>query len=390
MGRLDTVRRDPGAVLPWLALFVLLAVGTYHGQTWQPGRRPVDLIAWIIVAVVAACLAFHVYSRAFCFLTAATATAIFLGLGYPYGPVLLCVGILDALLTASIPLPRSLALVAIGTFQLLLGEAYHANISDHRDLEFTHALALMGWMLGPWAAAAVIRDRWQANLREHDEARRARLDAERMLLAREVHDIVGHGLAVIASQAAIADHIFDSNPERAHDLLRTIRDVSRNSLQDVRIAIGSLRPSLPTSEGTGSALSPSIGGIEILGERVSSEHLRVETRIGADLDDLSPLLSLTIYRVVQEALTNVVRHSQARLARVTVDAQDGTIVIRVSDDGTGHHQRVGGHGLAGMADRVLALGGRFHAGPGQECGWTVVAELPRELSSRAPQKEDAP
>lgn len=382
MARLGTLRHDPEAVLPLLALVVVLGVGTYHGQSWQPGRRPIDLLAWVIVAVVGACVALHSYNRTLCFLIATTATAVFLGMGYPYGPVLLCVGVLDALLTASIPLPWSLGVVAIGTFQLLLGEAYHAGVSAHRDLEFTHALALVGWMLGPWAAAAVIRDRWQANLREYDEARRARLDAERMLLAREVHDIVGHGLAVIASQAAIADHLFASNPERAHELLRTIRDVSRSALHDVRIAIGSLGPSVPGAD-AGPALSPSIGAIEVLGQRVCSEHLSVETTVGEDVDDFGPLLNLTIYRVVQEALTNVVRHSQARHAAVAVSADESTITIRVTDDGNGRHDGVSGHGLAGTADRVLALGGRFHAGPLPSGGWAVVAHLPRDLSNPA-------
>jgi signal transduction histidine kinase len=200
---------------------------------------------------------------------------------------------------------------------------------------------------------------------------------ERLRIARELHDVVAHSMSLIAVKAGVANHVAASRPEEAADALRVIEDTSKQALTEMRRVLGVLRTDdAPRDE---LAPAPGLGNLPELAERAASAGVRVILDLRAD-PDLPTGVSLSGYRIVQEALTNVIRHAAPARCAVTVTARDGEVRIEVVDDGAGrgvppaeHHP---GHGLAGMRERALACGGEFTAGPHSGSGFRVNARLP--------------
>lgn len=213
---------------------------------------------------------------------------------------------------------------------------------------------------------------------EHEREERSRLAvaAERARIARELHDITGHGVAVIAIQAAGARRVLRQDPDRADAAMKEIEDVARESLAEIRQAVTLLR------DGTQDlAPQPGLGQLDALVARFRDAGLRVALETPADLSDAGPAVGLTVYRVVQEALTNALRHAGRTSARVRVALEPGEIHVTVSDGGpargepTSPPARGGGHGLAGLKERVSSHGGQL-AVRGGAGGYLVDARIP--------------
>jgi len=195
---------------------------------------------------------------------------------------------------------------------------------------------------------------------------------ERLRIARELHDIVAHSMSLIAVKAGIGNHVAEQRPAEAREALRVIEATSRASLTEMRHLLGVLR-----SEVDSPALTPAPGpaGIPELLARARSAGATV----AEDLDDASELpesVGLAVYRIVQESLTNVVRHAGPAACTVTVAVAEETVRVEVTNDGRQAEQRPGGHGLVGMRERVAVYGGTFEAGPREQGGWRVSAVLP--------------
>jgi signal transduction histidine kinase len=195
---------------------------------------------------------------------------------------------------------------------------------------------------------------------------------ERLRIARELHDIVAHSMSVIAVQAGIGNHVAAQRPDEAREALRVIEATSRGSLTEMRHLLGVLR-----SEVDSPALAPAPGpaGIPDLVARARSAGAVVS----AELDDATGLpegVGLSVYRIVQEALTNVVRHAGPATCTVAVAVSEEAVRVEVTNDGRPAEQRPGGHGLVGMRERVAVYGGTFEAGPRAQGGWRVAATLP--------------
>lgn len=211
-------------------------------------------------------------------------------------------------------------------------------------------------------AAAVRASRERAVEREQRLA-----EEERLRVAREVHDVVAHSLAMINVQAGVAAHVADRKPEQAKEALLAIKDASRTALHDLRAALGVLR--------TGDrAPVPSLDRVDELIDATSSTGLRVD--LHGDPGELPAQVGAAAYRIVQESLTNVVRHARdATAAVVRLTRREDMLVIEVSDDGAPPEEVHGGNGLRGMRERAEALGGTLVAAPGER-GFLVRAELP--------------
>ena len=230
------------------------------------------------------------------------------------------------------------------------------------------AFCLAGVLVRARRQAASMAARNEALERQAEQA----TAAERARIAREMHDIVAHHLSVIVLQAAGAR----ASGRPAGATLEKIENSARQALADTRRLLGVLRD---PAEETGLAPQPGIGDLDALAASVQAAGLPVSLVIDGDLSALPATVDVSVYRIVQEALTNVLKHAGPARADVTIDCGLDAVTIEVTDDGTaepGHQAPAGGHGLAGMRERAAVFGGELAAGPRPGGGYRVRARLP--------------
>jgi signal transduction histidine kinase len=233
--------------------------------------------------------------------------------------------------------------------------------------------------VAPWLAGRVVRSRrlrLAAAEREQEQRARIAVGDERARIARELHDVVAHSVGVIVVQAVGARRVFDRDPERAREALESIEQTARTALADMRSSLGVLR-----REGDERTLAPQPGidDLNDLIEQATAGSLTVELAVEGKPVPLPQAIDLSAYRIVQEALTNVIKHASAARALVTVRYLDGELEIEVADDGAGAPVGAAdgsGLGLVGMRERVDSHGGRLHTGAGRDGGFVVRASLP--------------
>jgi signal transduction histidine kinase len=196
---------------------------------------------------------------------------------------------------------------------------------------------------------------------------------ERLRIAREVHDVVGHSMSVIAVQAAFARLVLHRSPQEAEAALDAIGLTSRTALDDLRHTVRALRAE---DEPAGLVPTPSLADVEPLLEQLRSCGFVVSVARDGATDGLPTGVSLAAYRVLQEALTNVIRHSRATRVEVEIAVDGSELRLRVSDDGDPPRPVVPGDGLRGMRERVHAHGGELRAEPRPERGFEVAATIP--------------
>ena len=225
-----------------------------------------------------------------------------------------------------------------------------------------------------WLAAE--RDRAaQAELMREEETRR-RVDAERMRIARELHDVVAHSMAMINVQATAAGVLLAEDPAGAADAIQAIRGASKSGLRELRAILQVLRDADPAG---GPAVTPSLRDIQTLADATTAAGSPVTVRADAPAVPLPPPVALAAYRIVQESLTNVVRHARGASAIVTAGQDGDELTIEIINDGARGTTAFGdgsGAGLTGMRERASTLGGSLEAGPRAEGGFAVRARLP--------------
>jgi signal transduction histidine kinase len=261
--------------------------------------------------------------------------------------------------------------VAIGCFALLLwggGAPYGARDALISIL----ALAIT---VGVGRAGRLRVDLANVRAQAAEEAARRRSSEERLRIARELHDIIGHSLGTIAVQAGVGRHLMETEPQKAADALDSIAKISRESLDEVRSVVATLRDDLPPYRP-----APGLADLPELVETVRATGLAVELTLPDDVEAVPRQTGAAVYRITREALTNVLRHSGASNASVQVDHHDGRVDVAIRDDGGGAGNGLGssgsGHGIAGMRERAEALGGSLSAGPSTDGGFLVTASLP--------------
>jgi signal transduction histidine kinase len=220
---------------------------------------------------------------------------------------------------------------------------------------------MTGWFVALVAGGAVTHYRAEAERTKEAEAR-ARAADERLRIARELHDVLGHHLALINVQAGAALHRRD--PGQAEEALGTIKDASKTALQELRATLGMLRQT-----------EPSLSRVAELAESVRASGLTVRTEIDGVARDLPPDVEHAAFRVVQEALTNVAKHARAKTVVVRLGYGADALSVQVDDDGRGGDAPPG-TGIRGMAERARALGGELTAAPREGGGYRVRARLP--------------
>jgi signal transduction histidine kinase len=232
---------------------------------------------------------------------------------------------------------------------------------------------------GIWAAGRLVRRyRELAETLERERAEHARLAIveERARISRELHDVVAHSVSTMVVQAGAERlAVQDERPETA-EVLAGIEDTGREALAEMRRLLGMLR-----RDGDELALAPqpSLAHLEALAVRMGRAGLPTTIEVQGEPLRLPPGIDLAAYRIVQEALTNALKHSRGTQARVLVRYEPGAVELEIVDDGIPQTAGAGGHGLAGMRERVALYGGRLDAGPRPGGGYAVSAQLPIEL-----------
>ena len=239
-----------------------------------------------------------------------------------------------------------------------------------------------GWALGfavrrQRLYVAAVRAQAADQVRVQSELAWRAVTEERMRIARELHDVVAHGMSVITVQAGVGRHVMDERPEQARAALAAIEETGRESLREMRRLLGVLR-----EEPAGPARTPAprLADLEELVQRTAQTGTAVDFSIRGEPRALPGGVELSAYRIVQEALTNVVKHARTDRCRVRLDFAPDTLAIEVTDDGIGAAPpaRPTGHGIIGMRERTALHGGRFEAGPLPLRGYRVAASLPLE------------
>jgi signal transduction histidine kinase len=245
---------------------------------------------------------------------------------------------------------------------------------DFGSFFFSSALALIPWLIGRNLRARAMR--LAAAEREQEQRTRLALSQERARIAREFHDVVAHSVGVMVVQAEGARRVLDRDPERAREALDSIEQTGRTALAEMRRSLGVLRhddvePDLEPQ--------PGLHDLDRLLEQAREGGLEVDVEVEGEPRELPQGVDLSAYRIVQEALTNAIKHAGPVRTRVTVRYRAEELELQVSDDGPGpsaNGEAGSGHGLIGMRERIASHGGELRTGPGPEGGFVVRASLP--------------
>lgn len=373
-----------------LALAVFVAAAQVRGTLFTAAEEHVvraltepSLAGYVLLAGSGLVLAARRRFPGAVFLVVAAASLTYYAAGYPDGPTWLALFVALYTVMAYGDGRRSLWLVLGGLAVLTTGWLVTADL---------HPLTSAGWVffrIGTSVMAATLGEsvrtrrvlteqalaRAERAEREKEREARHRVDAERIRIAREVHDTVAHAIAVVNVQAGVGCHVLDRRPDQAREALRTIERTSARALGELRATLGMLRRG-PAEHTTDPA------GLDRLPELVElADAAGLAVTVEGDAPNVLPdTVGHAAYRIVQESITNAIRHAGAAHVAVSVTSEPGALRVRVSDDGTGTTASRGSHGagrgIRGMRERAEQLGGELHAGPAPGGGFEVRARLP--------------
>ncbi|MFJ6936004.1 sensor histidine kinase [Streptomyces sp. NPDC101132] len=392
------MRRHPLAMDAVLALGVLVAMvlGSFvepsgiHGRPTFGTRAP-DLPSLTLMLIGATALVFR-RRRPKAVLAATCAVSLVeLFAGPPRAPVPMCAVVALYTVAASTDRPTTwrvglLTMTGLTAVAMLVGPLPWYAQENLGIFAWTGMAAAAGDAVRSRRAFVdAIRERAERAERTREEEARRRVAEERLRIARDLHDVVAHHIALVNVQAGVAAHVMDKRPDQAKEALAHVREASRSALNELRATVGLLRqsgdPEAPTEP------APGLGVLDELVDTFRHAGLPVEVARDRTESPLPASVDLAAYRVIQEALTNVRKHAgpDAR-AEVSVVRVGRTVEITVLDGGTADAAAApvpepgGGHGLLGMRERATALGGTCTAGPRFGGGWRVHAILPLETA----------
>lgn len=344
-------------------LLVLLVAGSIAAQQRQvPPAVPFDVVGFVLVVAAVAMLPARWRWPRSVFATVAVIIAVYLLLGYPYGPILLAASVAVFAVVSVDSAAAGVVAVAGAVGLWLATVAVQLAPSGGWALLGGAGAGFAAWLIIPaWLAMVWVRRREAAAAA--DEARRHELDQQRLGLARDVHDVVAHNLTVIGVQTGAAMRMLDRDPERARQALDTIARTNRYALTELRDTLDLLRS--PDRSGDTRPGAP-VGGLAELPALVDSarsagtsvEFHALEPDVAA-----APVVERTVYRIVQEALTNALRHAPAAEVTIRLDREADTLLVEVRDNGPGLDGHPEGRGILGMRERAAVVGGTLSVSP---------------------------
>jgi signal transduction histidine kinase len=388
---LRAIRRVQGHLSPLLidgtvALVLFVSMAAQFTRHLRTGQHPTTALTWALAVLLVVPILTHrrfpLASMAVC-LTALLAYAAGRYAAFPGLPVFV--------LTFDIAL-HSKARVA---FAALVASAAAMTVSLALQPNGVAALAewvasgaglLVAWLVGRnlryrRARWAELQDRAERLERERQEEARRAVTEERLRIARELHDVIAHSMSVIAVQSAVGHHVMDTQPDQARQALAAIEATSRSALTEMRRLLGVLRQEGQTRGSL--APAPGLADLDSLVSQVQDAGLRVWIKVDGQRGPVPPSVDLSAYRIIQEALTNVIKHADCQSATVTICYRADSVTVEIADKGlAAPGARVvpagngSGHGIIGMRERVAVFSGQFTAGPGPDGGFRVRARFP--------------
>lgn len=294
----------------------------------------------------------------------------------------------------------ALAIMATAGYAMELRASLLALVYGYVSVAVTNerAPANYAWLAlvlgGAWGAGRALRSRrlliddLQATTRQLERSREELAERavaqERLRIAQDIHDVVAHSVTVMLVQAAAAERTLHRSASEAGEVMQAVQESGRQALAQLRELLGVLRPEADPSASTGRlSPQPGLADVDPLVIQFRDAGLAVDYQPTDGRVPMAPSVELAAYRVAQESLTNVLKHSAARQATLRLLHRDGSLVVDVTDGGPGRaagEELGGGHGLVGMRERVRACGGDLDAGPSPEGGFRVTARLPLGFS----------
>jgi signal transduction histidine kinase len=321
--------------------------------------------------------------------TGCTVTAVVMG--YLLTPLLLAPIMAGLYWLATLTDRRTTRVYGVGTMVAVIVAAVFTDSMDHLSL-LLRTIGPFFWLMLPLAAGNMTRLRRaylqavQARAehaeRTREEEARLRVTEERMRIARELHDVVAHHMALANAQAGTAAHLALTRPEQTQKILNDLTGTTSSALRELKAALGLLRQDGEVPGSVSLEPSPGLSRLPELVSACESAGLKVTVDTEGEPQPLSPGVDLTAYRIVQEALTNVTKHATAEAARVLLTYTGSRLLITVSNDGPSKPEaaRGRGFGVMGMRERALSIGGELCAGPRPQGGFEVTTALPLQPS----------
>ncbi|GAA3124413.1 sensor histidine kinase [Streptosporangium carneum] len=341
----------------------LLIFGTQvAAQTRVPPFKPLDAPAYLLLVVAGLALAGRARFPVAVLATTLGCSAALAALHYPYGPVFLTLVVALYTVTVHRSLPHGVAAFTLGGAALTAADLVSGGAPSN-------AVVWYSSMLIPYGVGLIVRANTRARLATAEaewEQTLRRAQEERLAIAREIHDVLGHSLTLINMRAGVALHVAARRPDQALEALETIKRTSGDALRELRATLEVVRDRAP---------SAGLDGLGALVASMDSTGVTVELTVLGASGDVRPAVGHAVYRIVQESLTNVLRHSGARRATVTVDHGPEATTVEIADDGTALDGPEGS-GISGMRERAAALGGALTAGPLSGGGFAVRARFP--------------
>lgn len=344
---------------------VLSVVGSIAAGADQTDMTRLDAFGFALLVIGAAGLVLRRRMPSVAVAITFIVTMLYIYLRYPYGPIFIYATIAIYSAAAWRSTRFAVSAVALAVLAHVPWSLWGEREPD--TFAFTTMTTAI-WLASPLAVGVAVRTQRQAQARSLLEERDRHAYEERLRIAQEVHDVVGHSLAVISMNAGAALHVLTKHPgpPQVSESLRAIRQASGGALDELRATLidGSAKPGLAK--------------LADLVEATNVGGLTVALKVTGTRDGRASKVDLAGYRIVQESLANVVRHARATQAHVAVEYEPDRVTLTVTDDGRGGPIKPGGSGLQSMSERAKALGGVLNAGPKPGGGFEVHAVLPHQ------------
>jgi signal transduction histidine kinase len=359
-----------------LGLAAFLVFGTYFASHGQPGRRGFDVLAGVLVVAAAGALAFRRTWPVGVLLFVSVVALLYFVLDYPNGPIWLAlvVASFTAVVEGHLGAAATVAVVGFAIFPWL-----DYVLRDKDAPPIANLVGLAAWLLVVLGAGVIVRsrrDRIAEAARIQEEERLRRTSEERLRIARELHDALGHHLSLINVQSGVALHLNEQLPEQTRASLTAIKDASKDALTELRSVLEILREG---GEAAPRTPALTLDRLDDLAGQAATAGLEVRTETEGQTRPLPFGVEAAAFRIIQEALTNVTRHAGQATATVHVTYGARDLTVEIDDDGRGPvatNAPGGGRGILGMRERATALGGELEAGPRPGGGFRVKATLP--------------